>query len=203
MTEARQPYNVGDRLRVIVNEPYSTELSMGDIVCVEQVVQDVSGAIVYIVATSYGLRHLYADVVTPFEDDYAPAEPDEIIDARLNAILSADPELSSWSKLAEASLGADEAELSPQLGGGTAVAEAEKMPGWTRPSDEDHFHVTDQDGEEMDVYYAEQQCPEHGREGVFFIQLNDEDVVAVPAAFMPKLILWLHNRTMHSRRPEA
>lgn len=203
MTEAPRPFAPGDRLRVIVDEPYSTELKTNDIVTVLRLTEDVNERLVYVVSTSYGQQYLYPDVVQLFDDSgYKPAEPDDVTDAHFRAIMSTDPELMSLGTDANTALAAVEPQLSEQLGGGTALAEPEKMPGWTRPGDEDHFHFTDQDGEELDVYYAEQACPEHGRKAVFFIQLNDDEVVAVPAGLMPRLILFLHNRTMYSRRPK-
>jgi len=205
MTEAPRPFAPGDRLRVIVDEPYSTDLKTNDLVTVLRLTVDVNEQLVYVVSTAYGTQYLYPDVVQLFTDDaYKPAEPDDVTDAHFRAIMSTDPELMSLGTDADTAFGANEAQLSDQLGGGTAVAEEEKMPGWTKPEAADHFHFTDPEGEELDVYYAEQTCPEHGREGAFFIQLNDDDddVVIVPADLMPRLILFLHNRTMFSRRPQ-
>lgn len=203
-------YNPGDRVRVLVNEPYSTELVAGDIVTVtaigEKVEPDGSTLPVLFLATAHGQRILPFDVVEPFVPDYAPAEPDEIIDAQVKAIFDAetaeDPEFEALVRDAGAALGATDPDVSPDLDGG-AVTEEEHRGSWEPYEDNPHYSYTDYAGDEVEIVYAERQCPTHKiREGCFFIAVNDDRPVHIPAAHIGNLIGWLAMRQRDSKRPQ-
>lgn len=197
------PFSPGDRLRVTVDEPYGTELHAGDLVTVEEVGMKTDGSGVEIpvvfVATSYGIRILGLDAVEAAAlPAYVPAEPDEIVDARLKAIIEADEDLSTFFRDADTALGADEAKVSDQLAGHSG-------PAWSDPGPDDLFRFTDYAGDEITFYYAEKQCDAHGREAAFFVVVNemDEDTVMIPATQIDPLIRFLFTRRKHSERPET
>lgn len=204
-TDAPMPqFRPGDKVRVLVDEPYSTELVTGDVVTViEQTTKvEANGQEMDVVRvnTAKGIRWLGLDVVAPFVDDYTPAEKDEVIDAQFRALFDADEDLTKWAADAATALGSEEEKLSSQL----TPADGEH-----EVTQDGHFHevgqsfqLTDFAGDSLEVHYAEKQCPEHGREGVFFVAVNDEDPVAIPAPYIGHLVAFLMDRARFSKRPE-
>ncbi|MBP2323308.1 hypothetical protein JOF56_003693 [Kibdelosporangium banguiense] len=196
---ATPDYRPGDKVRVLVDEPYATELAEGDIVTViEQRTKVEQGEEVEVVAvsTNHGNRWLGLDVVEPFRDDYKPAEPDELIDAQFRALLESDEELTRWASDADTTLGAEDEKVPGQL-------TPEQFDGLTSlPGKENRFRATDYAGDVLDVYYAERECADHGRESAFVFDINDgDDVVVIPAGSVGPLIAFLLDRARFSKRP--
>lgn len=212
--DAPNPYKPGDRLRVVVPQPYGTELAPGDLVTVEKTGTKIepNGREIHVVvvSTSYGNRILGLDVVEPFEPPtYIPAEPDEIIDAQLRALVTADPDLVRLFSDAEVTLGAEDDDLSEALGGGTATMTCEHTTstGWTDPGHDDVVTITDYAGDKARFVYAEKVNEDGERQGAFFISTTDEDgeygtPVLLLADQVEPLIRYLFGRKKHSERDE-
>lgn len=201
----------GDKLRVTADKPYGTELVTGDLVTVEAVDVRVEGPgsppfPVVIVSTAHGRQILGLDAVEPYDlPSYTPAEPDEIIDARLRALAAADPELGTWATDADTALGAEDATVSSQLGGGTAVATVEEPTVTNRRFIGQTFGYTDSFGDTLTVGYFEQDCEHHGREGIFLITATEDGEpsrVAIPATQIEGLLRYLFQMKKHSERSE-
>ncbi|WP_394620990.1 hypothetical protein JNUCC0626_18405 [Lentzea sp. JNUCC 0626] len=209
MSETTTPspsYRPGDKVRVLVDEPYSTELAAGDIVTVIQQTTktepDGSDLDVVQVATDGGTRWLGLDVVEPFADAYRPAEPDEVVDAQLRAIFDGDPELAAWAHDAEIALGAEDAKVSDRLQP-THADDLEHYEGFVLPGPGNQFVVKDFNDDVLTIAYAEHNCPKHGKEGAFFFSVNDHtNPVIIPAALVGPVIAFLLDRARFSQRPE-
>lgn len=193
--------NPGDKLRVIRDKPCGTDLMTGDLVTVMDTGIHVSNGLpvpVVQVATAHGPQFLTFDAVLPATDlpAYAPAEPDEVVDAFFFGMLGADDDLRDWAVTARTELAKNDPKpVAEPNGGGTAVAEAptRRVVGRTFSFD---------DGEDdLEVTYYEQDCPTHGREGGFHFSINDEEEVIIPAAHIDNLIRFLFVMKKHSERP--
>ncbi len=203
MTPVPFACNPGDRLRVTADKPYGTELVTGDLVTVFKADVAIENGVplpIVKVYTSYGPQILGFDAVEPYEaPEYAPAEPDEIMNAQLRAMLSADKELLTLFTDADTALGAVEPEVSGQLGGGVVTDEATAT---NRRKVGPSFTFEDADGDDIEVVYSEQDCNHHGREGLFYITINDEGGVIIPADAVDPLIRYLFTRKKHSERDQ-
>lgn len=207
------PYQPGDKVRVLVDEPYSTELSKDAVVTVVELAvkleSDGSEIPVVMVSTDDGHRWLGLDVIEPVAlPSYAPAEPDEIIDARLRALLEGDSDLLTFFSDADTALGAEDQKLSDAMAGDLDDEDDEddehsSATGWDQPGPGNNFSVTDFYGDELEIHYAEQDCPNHGREGAFFFQINGDSTVMVPSLYIHRVIGWLINRHRFSQRDET
>lgn len=194
---ATPEYRPGDKVRVLADKPYATELAAGDVVTVieqKTKVEEGEEVEVVLVATSSGNRWLGLDVVEPFVNDYAPAEPDEKVDAAFRALLDADKELAAWAETADTALGAEDEKVSTALAGEswdeTAVS----------PGPGSRFRVIDYAGDVMEIHYVERQCPTHGREGAFLFE-GDLGAIVIPADSVGPVIAFLLDRARFSKRP--
>ena len=209
------PYKPGDRLRVTKNEAYNSELSIGDLVTVEEVgvKEDHSGEeipVVY-VASTYGIRVLGLDAVElAVKPTYKPAEPDEIIDAQFRAMMEALKDLATFATDADTALGAVDGEVGRTLSGDADSddepddAEGPSYGPWAEPTPGDVVTIRDAYGDTLRLVYSERSCGNHGREGALFFSINDDsEVVVIPITQVDPLIRYLHGRRMHSKRPEG
>lgn len=200
---APSPFQPGDKLRVTVDHPYGSALALGDLVTVTRVgVAEEPGRgtipVVY-VSTAHGPQILGVDAVEPWSPPaYVPAEPDDVTDARLRAILAEEPELRTLFTDADTALGATDDEVSDLLAGDQMadVTSSRRVVG--QP-----YHLTDADGDRLQVTYVEQDCPRHGREGLFFLCINDDGAVCIPTENIDGLIRFLLTRRNHSRRTDS
>ncbi|MDT8915804.1 hypothetical protein [Amycolatopsis sp. PS_44_ISF1] len=195
---ANPEYRPGDKVRVLADKPYATELVAGDVVTViEQVtkIEDGAEVDVLLVASAHGNRYLGLDGVEPFVNDYRPAQPDEEVDSAFRALLAADDELATWVETADTALGAEEEKVATALTG-------EPWDGLSvTPGPGSNFRVVDYAGDVLDIHYVERQCANHGREGAFVFE-GDLGAVVVPAATVGPVIAFLLNRARFSKRPE-
>lgn len=207
------PYKPGDRLRVTVNEAYNSELSIGDLVTVDEVgikhEHDGTEIPVVYVASSYGIRVLGLDAVEPANlPGYKPAEPDEIIDAQFRAMMEAHKDLATLATDADTALGAVDDEVGPRLSGDDSgddgEAQAPNFGPWSDPTPGDVITVRDAYGDTLTIVYAERTCENHGREGALFFSINDDsEVVVVPINQVDPLIRFLYGRRMHAKRADG
>ena len=151
------PFQPGDKLRVIVAHAYGTTLEVGDLVTVlGSGVHTTTGLRIVKVSTLHGTQLLGLDAVEPWSPPtYTPAEPDEIIDARLRAIATAEPDLATWATDADTALGAVEADVSAQLANDGEHVESRREVG-------PPLRVTDVDGDELEITYCEETTPPPG-----------------------------------------
>ncbi len=194
---AAQP---GDRLTVTTDHPCGTDLVTGDIVTVIDSgyhVTDGSRVPVVQVSTAYGSQVLTLDTVVKAADLPAvqAAEPDEVVDAFFWCILGNDDELRDWAVKAREELAANDPKGEPN-GGGTATAERVRRTTVGEP-----LTYEDSDGDELEVTYFEEECPDHGRHGDFTLTVNDEEAVIIPAEQVDPLIRFLWQRKNHAQRP--
>lgn len=200
------PFSPGDKLRVIADKPYGTALLFGDLVTVDEVAVRVAPGQpdlpVVIVSTAHGRQILGLDVVERFDlPAYAPATPDDLVDAFLAKMAEKDPELSEVLTTINADFGAisDAATTLAGGGGGVAVAE-EESPRRTvgRP-----FVFTDRYDDDLEVTYSEQDTAT-GRQGGFLFVINDDtdNTVLIPARQVEPLIKYLFQMKKHSERPQ-
>lgn len=181
--------NPGDKLRVTRDNPYGTELVTGDLVTVEKATVKVEKDVpipVVVVHTAHGRRVLALDAVEPWNPPtYTPAEPDEIIDARLKAIFAAEPDLTAIFADADTALGA----VDP-LQGDPDVPEGHVVAGEGKPEDNDAIGYTDGDGDYLRIAYVERE-PGHA---ALLFSINDEERVAVDMVMVDHFIRYLQGR---------
>lgn len=204
-------YTSGDKVRILTDEPYATELMAGDIVTVlypaVKLEDDGSETPVVFVSTNHGRRQLELDVIELATPAYTPAEPDSEIDAAFTAMVEADPELTTIASVADTALGAEEervsALLTVEIDEDDEDADEDDSPisGFKQPGPGNSFSATDYADDVLDVYYAEQDCEEHGRESIVVVQINDNDAVVIPLIYVESLISFLLGRIRFSRRP--
>jgi hypothetical protein len=200
------PYQPGDRVRVLVDEPFSAPLAAGEIVTVVDTgtrrASDGTVMPVVLVACNLGQFLLGLDVVEAVEATptvrYQPAEKDEVVDGIFEKMMRSDRELFTFALDADSALGAVDPEVSTQL----VDPADEGNPTWASPGPKDVVQLTDYAGDELVVVYSEQDCPAHGREAAFFFKINDSDPVIIPVDYFSAVIAWFIDRTKHSHRPE-
>lgn len=204
----RHIFRAGDKVRVLVDEPYETELRAGEVVTILVVMtktdSDGSSYPVLAVATNAGQRFLKLDVVEPFTDAYSPAKPDDDVDTQLRGMLAADAELGKIVEVAETIL-TDMAEADAALfehDHDDDEDDEECADDYLTSRPENRFAITDTEGDTLDVFYAEQQCDEHGREGAFLFEINGDHSVLIPIDYAGNLLRFLLDRARFSQRPD-
>lgn len=205
---------IGDKVRVLADEPYDTHLRAGDIVTVVGVgfsPRVPGGRIipVVLVSTNEGHRYLGADAVTRVTlPTYTPAEPDELYDAFFEKIMRADKGLHAIAIDAHNML-ASPATATKYRDEDTSLTEEDvdfhddpDAEVWKSPKGS-HYTAVDSEDDRLDIVYAEHECTEHGREGAFFLTINDEQSMAIRAdeEELQPLINFLVERFRFSRRP--
>lgn len=207
------PFVPGQRVRVTADEPYSSELILGDIVTVADLAIKVEPngdeILVVIVNTAYGERLLGLDVIEPLPDvtlepipmDYTPAEPDDVVDEFFFRILGNDDELRDWAVKARTELAANDS-TEGQVGLLPTDHEHASKVGDYDVGPEDFVSITDFDGDEMNVVYTEHECDEHGREGALVFEIEGVEVL-IPTKHMRGLVGWFISRIKHSERTDS
>ena len=193
------PVQPGDKLTVTVDNACGTDLKSGDLVTVLDVSVHVTDGLpvpVVQVSTAHGVQMLTFNVVTRVSPDalaYTPAESDDVVDAFFFRIIGNDDDLRDWAVKARTELAAHDPQPAEEAaGGGTAVAERRAVG--------QVYKYEDADGDQVEVTYYEQECPNHGREGAFHFVINDEAAVVLPVAHMDPLLRFLVTMRNHSRR---
>ena len=212
MTSLPMPFPVqpGDKLRVTEDNPYRTDLKTNDLVTAMDVgVKVIDGLPVPVVqvSTAYGVQLLTFAVVEPYNNadvlSYAPGESDEIVDAFFSRImtnlLTEDDALRGFVIEAKEKLAANDPgqKTSEPNGGGTAVKE---HPTATQVG-EPFLYADPVDGDGLEVTYAEQACPTHGREAAFLIEINDNESVLIRSNDAEHLIRYMIQKLNYFRRP--
>lgn len=206
---------IGDKVRVLADEPYDTHLRAGDIVTVIGVgtsPRTPGGQLipVVLVTTNEGHRYLGTDAVTRVTlPAYTPAEPDELYDAFFEKIMRSDRGLHA--------IAIDAHNLLANPAAATKYRDEDDSPAVEDDHDHDdhdaevwkspkgsRFVTVDGDDDRLDIVYAEHECPTHGREAAFFFTINGEESMAISAdeeELLP-LINFLVDRFRFSWRPE-
>jgi len=204
------PIQPGDKLRVTEDNPYRTDLKTNDLVTAMDVgIKVIDGVPVPVVqvSTAYGVQLLTFAVVEPYDNadvlTYTPGEPDEVVDAFFSRILTnlltEDDALRGFVIEAKEKLAANDpgTEPSEPNGGGTAVKERPKTTQIGEP-----FVYTDPvDDDGLEVTYAEQVCPTHGREAAFLIEINDNESVLIRSNDAERMIRYMIQKLNYFRRP--
>lgn len=213
----------GTRVRITVDDPFDTGLRAGDVCTIlfaREAEVDGTRVVAVNLQSHVGEVCLPVGVLAPVEPsqapepgpaDYAPAEPDEVVDGIFERMMRSDLELFTLAmdagtlldeqpparpRLVEVDDEDDEDAEDDEDGTGS---------GWSNDEEDPHssLTITDGDGDRALLVYAERICPTHKiREGAVFLRTEGGSVVAIPAHQLAPFIEWLQDREKHARRPQ-
>lgn len=191
------PIQPGDRLTIVRDNPNGTDLKTGDLVtAIETSIHVTDGRPVPVVqvSTPFGPQLLTFNAVQPAAAlrTYTPAERDDVVDQFFFNMIGADNELLHWTIRAKSDLEANDPKPGQEPKSGTVTG---------TPSVGEPYVFTDNDGDTLEVHYYEGHTG-NGREGIFHININEEQVVVLPASDVNGLLSFLYNMRRHSERTD-